>query len=257
MSKNCIHCYSNNLFYDPENYKDDIPKTLIVNVLSCLDANGRCKNPFDVPVEMDFTEFMYKSEIDEFKNKIYTATLTGFIQRIHCFPGQNVMGQDATFNGHYISITKSPFSRDYYLSDYMHPMDPQNIGPDAIFDKSVPIVWLFYSIIEACEPKDPIEVDEWIKNYSKNSEDMNVIQDNSETIERINARSPELSDTQGCEGKLFEEDLGKAPSTEMIMSCEGNALFRMKSKPETEQGSDRLQCDISSQESCELEIGDI
>ena len=139
-------------FYDPENYKDDIPKTLLINVLSCLDTNGRCKNPFNVPVEMDFTEFMYKSEIDEFKNKIYTATLTGFIQRIHCFPGQNVMGQDATFNGHYISTTKSPFSRDYYLSDDMRPMDPQNVGPDAIFDKSVPIVWLFYSIIEACEP---------------------------------------------------------------------------------------------------------
>jgi hypothetical protein len=68
-------------------------------------------------------------------------------------------------------------------------------------------VWLFYSIIEACEPKDPIEVEEWIKNYSKNSEDMNVIQDTTETIERINARSPKLSDAQGCEGKCFEEDL--------------------------------------------------
>jgi hypothetical protein len=79
-------------FHDPENYKDDIPKTLIVNVLSCLDANGRCKNPFHVPVEMDFTEFMYESEIDEYKNKINTATLTGFIQRIHCYPGQNVLG---------------------------------------------------------------------------------------------------------------------------------------------------------------------
>jgi hypothetical protein len=47
-------------FYDPENYKDDIPKTCIVNVLSCLDANGRCKNPFDVPVEMEFMEFICK-----------------------------------------------------------------------------------------------------------------------------------------------------------------------------------------------------
>jgi len=86
---------------------------------------------------------------------------------------------------------------------------------------------------------------------------MNVIQDNSETIERINARSLELSDAQGCEGKCFEEDLENASSTEMIKSCEGNDLFRMNSKPETEQGSDRLQYDISSQESCQVEIGDI
>ncbi len=92
---------------------------------------------------MEFTEFMNESEIDEFKNKIYTATLTGFIQR---FPGcsiQNKKGEHLLFNGHYVSITKSLFSKDYFLSDDLNHMEPLNMGPNAIFDKSVPVVWLF------------------------------------------------------------------------------------------------------------------
>ena len=58
---------------------------------------------------MEFTDFMNKSEIDEFKNKVYTATQTGFN---HHFPGctvQNEMGECVLFNGHYLSITKSLF----------------------------------------------------------------------------------------------------------------------------------------------------
>ena len=93
-AKNVCTALRTTCFYDPGQYKDDTPKTLIVNVVTSLDANGSQTNPFDVPIEMDFTEFMNESEIDEFKNKIYTATLTAFIQH---FPGctiQNKKGED-------------------------------------------------------------------------------------------------------------------------------------------------------------------
>jgi len=115
MSKNVCNALRTTYFYDPGQYKDDIPKTFIVNVVTSLDANGSWTNPFDVPIEMEFTEFMNESEIDVFKYTIYTATLTGFIQR---FPGctiQNEKGEDILFNWHYVSITKSLFSEDYFL----------------------------------------------------------------------------------------------------------------------------------------------
>jgi hypothetical protein len=50
-------------------------------------------------------------------------------------------------------------------------MKPLNMGPNAIFDKSVPVAWLFYSIIENLEPNGPSEVDEWIKKSCKNIEE--------------------------------------------------------------------------------------
>ncbi len=109
-----MHCRTT-YFYDPGQHKDDIPKTLIVNVVTSLDVNGSWTNPFDVPIDFEFTEFMNESEIDELKNKNYSATLKGFIQH---FPGhaiQNEKGEDAFFNEHYVSITKSLFPKDYFF----------------------------------------------------------------------------------------------------------------------------------------------
>ena len=127
-------------------------------------------------LKWNFTDFMNELEIEEFKNKVYTATKTGFIQ---LFPGctiQNERGEDEIFNGHYVSITKSLFSKDYFLSDDLNPMEPLNMGPNAIFDKSVPVVWLFYSIIENLESNGPSDVNEWIKKNSKNIEEETLVE---------------------------------------------------------------------------------
>ena len=66
-------------------------------------------------------------------------------------------------------------------------MKPLNTGPNATFDKSVPVVWLFYSIIEKLEPNGPSEVDEWIKKNSKNIEEETC---KMVAIGKITVRSP-------------------------------------------------------------------
>ena len=48
----CVDCSWTTNFYDPGQYKVDIPKTVIVNIVTNTDANGRGTNSFGVSIEL-------------------------------------------------------------------------------------------------------------------------------------------------------------------------------------------------------------
>jgi hypothetical protein len=64
--------------------KDLIPQVLLIQVVPRLNDNNEWINPFHVPVEMDMTDFMNVSNIEDNKDRLtpIVASLTGFIQHI-------------------------------------------------------------------------------------------------------------------------------------------------------------------------------
>lgn len=61
-----------------------IPQVLLIQVVPRLNDNNEWMNPFHVPVEMDMTDFMNVSNIEDNKDRLtpIVASLTGFIQHI-------------------------------------------------------------------------------------------------------------------------------------------------------------------------------
>ena len=98
----------------------------------------------------------------------------------------------------------------------------------------MPVVWLFYSIIENLEPNGPSEVDEWIKKNSKNIEEETFVEKQeickTVAIGKINERSPKNCDMTGHMGKDVLTCVEKVPSTDTVNSCQSKSDIVCKSR---------------------------
>ena len=132
------------------------------------------------------------------ENKV-TGVLTGYISRI-----DTTLQDDKRMRGHFISVTKSGLSDDFYVTDDLQPEYSRNIGPRPREDWPKPVI-LFYTVTKATLVDEC--VDTVIDEYGVKIE--SGIKDTSST-------KPQLQRTKKVKSKKGNKKLTKNPAHDTV-----------------------------------------